>query len=206
MFASTLPKLKFTPGVHINYAETVLPMRDGLPKLEDFPAEFGGVGGADRRRAPAPQRMTSCMRWGTPKRHGRLSPAMTFHEGLFRGFAGGDDLVGRAAGQFGHVIELGVKPPTPAVAERISTMRSPISASGIWRAPSPSRPAFARVEAENLAAPPRDDGVDLRRRIGRADDLDQLDRLEQDRRALRQRFSIAMRPAVRNAMSEESTE
>ena len=32
------------PGVHVNYAETVLPMRDGLPKLKDFPAEFGGSG------------------------------------------------------------------------------------------------------------------------------------------------------------------
>jgi hypothetical protein len=36
--------LKFSPGVHINYAETVLPMRDGLPKLKDFPTEFGGSG------------------------------------------------------------------------------------------------------------------------------------------------------------------
>jgi hypothetical protein len=44
VFAATLPTLKFTPGVHINYAETVLPMRDGLPKLKDFPAEFGGSG------------------------------------------------------------------------------------------------------------------------------------------------------------------
>jgi hypothetical protein len=44
VFASTLPKLKFAPSVHINYAETVLPMRDGLPKLKDFPAEFGGSG------------------------------------------------------------------------------------------------------------------------------------------------------------------
>ena len=34
----------FVPGVHVNYAETVLPMRDGLPKLKDFPAEFGGSG------------------------------------------------------------------------------------------------------------------------------------------------------------------
>mgnify|MGYP006899058352 CR=1 FL=1 len=25
-------------------AETVLPMKDGLPKLKDFPAEFGGSG------------------------------------------------------------------------------------------------------------------------------------------------------------------
>ena len=44
VFAATLPDLEFQPGVHVNYAETVLPMRDGLPKLKDFPAEFGGSG------------------------------------------------------------------------------------------------------------------------------------------------------------------
>jgi len=44
VFAATLPTLKLTPGVHINYAETVLPMRDGLPKLRDFPKEIGGSG------------------------------------------------------------------------------------------------------------------------------------------------------------------
>ena len=44
MFAAILPTLKFRPGVHVNYAETVLPMRDGLPKLKDFPAELGGSG------------------------------------------------------------------------------------------------------------------------------------------------------------------
>ena len=26
------------------YAETALPLRDGLPKFKDFPAEFGGSG------------------------------------------------------------------------------------------------------------------------------------------------------------------
>src|SRR6267142_2817077 len=46
VFAATLPTLAFTPGVHVNYAETVLPMRDGLPKLKDFPAELGGSGEA----------------------------------------------------------------------------------------------------------------------------------------------------------------
>ena len=46
VFAATLPGLTFSPGVHVNYAETVLPMRDGLPKLKDFPAEFGGSGEA----------------------------------------------------------------------------------------------------------------------------------------------------------------
>lgn len=44
VFAATLPTLAFAPGVHVNYAETVLPMRDGLPKLRDFPSEFGGSG------------------------------------------------------------------------------------------------------------------------------------------------------------------
>ncbi|HKS17859.1 MAG TPA: GFA family protein [Bradyrhizobium sp.] len=44
VFAATLPSLKFTPGVHVNYAETVLPMRDGVLKLRDFPKELGGSG------------------------------------------------------------------------------------------------------------------------------------------------------------------
>jgi hypothetical protein len=44
VFAATIPTLDFKPAVHVNYAETVLPMRDGLPKLKDFPAAFGGSG------------------------------------------------------------------------------------------------------------------------------------------------------------------
>ena len=44
VFSATLPTLKYTPGVHVNYAETVLPMKDGLPKFKDFPAEFSGSG------------------------------------------------------------------------------------------------------------------------------------------------------------------
>jgi hypothetical protein len=44
VFAATLPTLQFSPGVHVNYAETVLPMRDGVTKLRDFPKEFGGTG------------------------------------------------------------------------------------------------------------------------------------------------------------------
>ena len=46
VFAATIPTLDFEPGVHVNYAETVLRMRDGLPKLKDFPAELGGSGEA----------------------------------------------------------------------------------------------------------------------------------------------------------------
>ncbi|MCB1354328.1 MAG: GFA family protein [Rhodobacteraceae bacterium] len=44
VYAATIPTVTFVPGVHVNYAETVLPMKDGLPKLHDFPAEFGGSG------------------------------------------------------------------------------------------------------------------------------------------------------------------
>jgi hypothetical protein len=44
VYAATIPALQFKPGLHINYAETVLPMRDGLPKLKDIPAELGGSG------------------------------------------------------------------------------------------------------------------------------------------------------------------
>ena len=44
VFAATLPTLAFVPAVHVNYAEAVLPIRDQLPKLKDFPAEFGGSG------------------------------------------------------------------------------------------------------------------------------------------------------------------
>jgi hypothetical protein len=42
VFASTIPTVPFKAGVHINYAETVLPMKDGLPKFKDFPGAFGG--------------------------------------------------------------------------------------------------------------------------------------------------------------------
>jgi len=44
VFAAVIPGLGFKPGVHVNYSETVLPMKDGLPKFRDFPAEIGGSG------------------------------------------------------------------------------------------------------------------------------------------------------------------
>ncbi len=42
VFTATIPTLDFQPGLHVNYQETVLPMKDGLPKFKDFPAAFGG--------------------------------------------------------------------------------------------------------------------------------------------------------------------
>lgn len=44
VYAATVPGVAFRPGVHVNYQETVLPMKDGLPKMRDFPAELGGSG------------------------------------------------------------------------------------------------------------------------------------------------------------------
>ena len=42
--AGLLPTFAFRPTIHLNYASTVLPMKDGLPKLQDFPAKIGGSG------------------------------------------------------------------------------------------------------------------------------------------------------------------
>jgi hypothetical protein len=44
VYAATVPSVAFKPGVHVNYQETVLPMKDGLPKQRDFPKELGGSG------------------------------------------------------------------------------------------------------------------------------------------------------------------
>ena len=44
VYAASIPGLKFKPAVHVNYQETVLPIRDGLPKFRDYPAEMGGSG------------------------------------------------------------------------------------------------------------------------------------------------------------------
>ena len=46
VFAAVIPTVAFKPVVHLNYAETVLPLRDGLRKLRDFPAHAGGSGEA----------------------------------------------------------------------------------------------------------------------------------------------------------------
>ncbi|HLW28635.1 MAG TPA: GFA family protein [Kiloniellales bacterium] len=44
VYAAILPSLPFKPDLHVNYASAVLPIKDGLPKLKDFPAEIGGTG------------------------------------------------------------------------------------------------------------------------------------------------------------------
>jgi hypothetical protein len=44
VYAAMLPTLAFTPAVHVNYAETVLRIHDGVTKFKDMPAEMGGSG------------------------------------------------------------------------------------------------------------------------------------------------------------------
>lgn len=44
VYAATIPSFPFQAGVHVNYETTVLRIKDGLPKLKDFPAEMGGSG------------------------------------------------------------------------------------------------------------------------------------------------------------------
>jgi hypothetical protein len=44
VYSGVIPDFQFRPGFHVNYGETVLPMRDGLPKFKDFPKDFGGSG------------------------------------------------------------------------------------------------------------------------------------------------------------------
>ncbi len=46
VYAAVLPTLAFKAGIHVNYPESALRIRDGLPKLRDFPADLGGTGEA----------------------------------------------------------------------------------------------------------------------------------------------------------------
>ncbi|NGY04647.1 GFA family protein [Solimonas terrae] len=44
VYAAVIPYFPYQPGVHVHYQETRLPIRDGLPKMKDVPAEMGGSG------------------------------------------------------------------------------------------------------------------------------------------------------------------
>ena len=44
VYSAMIPGFKFTPAVHVAYAETVLHIKDGLPKFKDIPKEMGGSG------------------------------------------------------------------------------------------------------------------------------------------------------------------
>jgi len=44
VYAATIPSFPFKPALHVHYGESVLAIRDGLPKQRDLPAELGGSG------------------------------------------------------------------------------------------------------------------------------------------------------------------
>jgi hypothetical protein len=44
VYAASIPGFPFRGGVHVNYQETLLPIKDGLPKFKDVPADMGGSG------------------------------------------------------------------------------------------------------------------------------------------------------------------
>jgi len=44
VYAAVLPELSFQPGLHVNYAQTRVRIKDGLPKMQDMPSEMGGSG------------------------------------------------------------------------------------------------------------------------------------------------------------------
>ena len=44
VYAATIPDFPYQAALHVNYQETKLRMKDGLPKMKDMPAEMGGSG------------------------------------------------------------------------------------------------------------------------------------------------------------------
>ncbi len=44
VYAATIPTYRHEPKLHVNYQETTLRMKDGLPKMKDLPSEMGGSG------------------------------------------------------------------------------------------------------------------------------------------------------------------
>lgn len=44
VYAAVIPDFPFQAGIHVNYQESRLPIRDGVQKLKDMPKEMGGSG------------------------------------------------------------------------------------------------------------------------------------------------------------------
>ncbi|MCP3749529.1 GFA family protein [Pseudomonas sp. SBB6] len=44
VYAALIPGFAYSPGVHVHYQESVLRIKDGLPKLKDVPKALGGSG------------------------------------------------------------------------------------------------------------------------------------------------------------------
>src|SRR5208283_732643 len=115
------------------------------------------------------------------------SPGMTV--ALLRRPFRRDDLVRRAAGEFSHVVELeGERADTGGGRTHLDDEVADLRFSHLRAHRVPARPALAGVEAEDLPAAARQDGVHLGGGLARTDDLHQINRLQQYRLALRQAF------------------
>jgi len=44
LYAAAIPEIPHRAGVHVNYQETKLRIKDGLPKMKVLPKEMGGSG------------------------------------------------------------------------------------------------------------------------------------------------------------------
>jgi hypothetical protein len=44
VYAAVIKEFRFEPHLHVNYGESVVHVRDGLPKEKDMPKEMGGSG------------------------------------------------------------------------------------------------------------------------------------------------------------------
>lgn len=44
VYGSILQGFDYQPAFHVNYENCIVPIKDGLPKFKDFPAEMGGSG------------------------------------------------------------------------------------------------------------------------------------------------------------------
>jgi hypothetical protein len=44
VYAAVIPDFPYEAGVHVNYQETKLRLKDGLPKMRDLPEEMSGSG------------------------------------------------------------------------------------------------------------------------------------------------------------------
>jgi hypothetical protein len=44
VYAATIPTYRHEPKLHVHYGESVLSIKDGLPKMKDVPKEMGGSG------------------------------------------------------------------------------------------------------------------------------------------------------------------
>jgi hypothetical protein len=42
VYTASIPTFRYQAGIHVHYAETRLPIKDGLSKMKDLPSEMGG--------------------------------------------------------------------------------------------------------------------------------------------------------------------